>query len=56
VYGASRSVCESLTWLRGFYGFIRLWVYTVGVITLALGLIVGILLAVAGVCLFGEDY
>ena len=32
------------------------WVYTVGVITLALGLIVGILLAVAGILLFGEDY
>jgi hypothetical protein len=31
-------------------------VYTVGMVTVALGLIVGILLAVAGALAFGEDY
>jgi hypothetical protein len=40
--------------LRASYGDV--WVYTVGMVTLVLGLIVGILLTVAGVLLFGEDY
>lgn len=40
--------------LSASYGDV--WVYTVGMVTVALGLIVLVMLAVAGVLLFGEDY
>lgn len=32
------------------------WVYTVGVLTVAWGLIVVVSMLIIGICMFGEDY